>query len=196
MRFFVALLPPADVVRDLAAVIAALPGDSRPEEAAAALRWTSPDRWHVTLAFLGTVDPEVRAGLAERLGRVAHRHPPVELRIDGAGQFGQRVLWARVAGDLGPLTTGVRRAAIRAGAADGDDRPLRAHLTLARVRPGADIGLRELAGAVDQTLVRAAAPLSWTARAMMLMSSSGGSAPVYSIEGEWDLRGSSAGRWR
>ncbi|TCJ35474.1 RNA 2',3'-cyclic phosphodiesterase [Parafrankia sp. BMG5.11] len=188
-RLFVALLPPAEVVRELATTVSeatAAVGAGVPR-----LRWTDPSRWHVTLAFLGPVEPGTRPALAERLGRVAHRHGPAELRLDGAGRFGHRVLWVRVAGDLGPLAAGVRRAAVRAGADGGDDRPLRAHLTLARVPEGTAADLRPLVRALGEIMK----PSAWTARTLTLMSSVGGPSPVYSVEGEWDLSGSSpAGR--
>ncbi|MCK9929105.1 RNA 2',3'-cyclic phosphodiesterase [Frankia sp. Mgl5] len=184
-RLFVALLPPAELVRDLTTAVsevtAAAAGAGVPR-----LRWTDPSRWHVTLAFLGPVELGTRPALAERLGRVAHRHGPVELRLDGAGRFGHRVLWVRVAGDLGPLAAGVRRAAVRAGADGGDDRPLRAHLTLARVPEGTAADLRPLVRALGEIMK----PSAWTARTLTLMSSVGGPSPVYSVEGEWDLSGS------
>ncbi|OAA20513.1 2'-5' RNA ligase [Frankia sp. EI5c] len=195
MRFFVALLPPPELVRDLAATVAAVTGTAgageggpdRPRGLPGA-RWVDPARWHVTLAFLGPVDPATRPALDERLGRVARRHPPARLRVDGAGRFGDRVLWARVSGELGALATGVRRAAVRAGALHGDDRPLRAHLTLARVPAGAEVDLRGLVRALDEAI----APLPWSAEAITLMSSAGGPTPAYSVEGRWDLRGSPA----
>ncbi|CUU57197.1 2'-5' RNA ligase [Parafrankia irregularis] len=185
MRYFVALLPPPEVVDGLAAAIARVSGRPEPR-----LRWSSPPQWHVTLAFLGPVDPAVRPALAERLGRVARRHPPVEVRLDGAGHFGGRVLWARVNGDLGPLATGVRRAAARAGADHGDDRPFRAHLTLARVPAGTSPDLREVVRELDEAI----AGSSWSAGAITLMSSDGGPAPTYRVESEWELRGSAASR--
>ncbi|WP_018503982.1 RNA 2',3'-cyclic phosphodiesterase [Parafrankia discariae] len=200
-RLFVALLPPAETLRELATAVSEMTGGTGATGSGAVtggagagvprLRWTEPARWHVTLAFLGPVRPETRPALAERLGRVAHRHGPVGLRLDGAGRFGHRVLWARVAGDLGPLAAGVRRAAVRAGADGGDDRPLRAHLTLARVPDGAIADLRPLVRALGEIMV----PSAWTARTLTLMSSVGGPSPSYSVEDEWDLSGSSpAGR--
>jgi len=52
----------------------------------AELRWASPDKWHLTLAFLGEVGDPARADLSTRLGRTAARHPPMRLALHGAGR--------------------------------------------------------------------------------------------------------------
>jgi 2'-5' RNA ligase len=122
---FVALVPPPDVIDALAAAVQPL------REALPELAWVAPERWHVTLCFLGPV--ESTAELRRRLERVARRHPAPQLQVAGGGRFGDRVLFAKVTGDLKPLATGVARAASKAGY-DTDDRPFRAHLTLARGR--------------------------------------------------------------
>src|SRR5512143_2060746 len=142
-RLFVALVPPTVVVAPLAAAVAPL------RAAHPALAWVAPERWHLTLVFLGNVPDEVRPALSERLARVAHRHGPVEVAIGGAGRFGQRALWVRAHGGLRPLATAVGRAAGRAGV-QVDDRPFRAHVTLARARPGRQVDLRPLADALAQ----------------------------------------------
>ena len=134
MRAFVALMPPAAVLDELAAALGPVRAD-RP-----GLRWTPAGQWHLTLAFLGEIDESVLPNLAERLGRAARRYPPMQLALRGAGRFGDRVLWTRVhaPGDLRALAASVGAAARRCGIAV-DDRPYRAHLTLARARPGTDL---------------------------------------------------------
>ncbi|MGW4526580.1 RNA 2',3'-cyclic phosphodiesterase [Amycolatopsis sp. NPDC004378] len=109
---FSALLPPDDVVEAVAGALGE-PGDG--------LRWEPPERWHVTLAYYGPDDPDTRAAwLADRLaGR-----PAVDVRLEKAATF-PGVLWLTVAG---PELTSL---AIAAGAG-AEDRPYRAHLTLAR----------------------------------------------------------------
>jgi 2'-5' RNA ligase len=137
---FVAVHPPPQVLAGLAAAVHPVrvthPG----------LRWVEPERWHLTLAFLGEV-PESRytgaegADLRERLARAAARHPPFELGVGGAGRFGDRVLWARPVGDIDRL----RRLAASVGAAarrariPAEGKPFRAHLTLATARPPASV---------------------------------------------------------
>nr|WP_101831124.1 2'-5' RNA ligase family protein [Frankia canadensis] len=175
--------------------------------AAPDLRWSEPDRWHVTLAFLGPVPDERRADLDARLARVAARHGPIPVETVGGGRFGDRVLWTQVrevrgqrdgqggggspgpGRDLAGLAAGVRRAAERARAApEADARPLRAHLTLARVP---DHARRELAPLVDR-LRAAVAPMPWTIDRLVLMSSVNGppgTPAIYAEEAGWPLTG-------
>jgi 2'-5' RNA ligase len=169
-NLFVAVVPPAEALQPLVDAVTRL-RQRFPEPA-----WVAPHRWHVTVCFLGPVPPA--EALTERLGRVARRHPPVELRVAGGGRFGNRVLWARLGGDLRPLATGVTRAADRAGFAV-EDRPFRAHLTLARGRRGSD--LRPLAA----ELADIAGP-PWTAEEIVLMR---GGQPTYERVEAWPLTG-------
>ncbi|HEY6423892.1 MAG TPA: RNA 2',3'-cyclic phosphodiesterase [Pseudonocardiaceae bacterium] len=135
VRLFVALTPPDEVVDELRAITAALP------ELAPGLRWTRPEQWHVTMAFLGEVADEIIDELARRLNRAAARHPPLDLAFGGGGRFGDHVLWTGVHGDR----EGLRRLAGSAQAAGRriglpiQRRPYRPHLTLARSDGVADL---------------------------------------------------------
>jgi 2'-5' RNA ligase len=135
VRLFVALTPPPRVVEELLAATAQARGRF-PE-----LRWTPPEQWHLTLAFLGEVDDRAREDLVQRLGRAAGRHPPLRLSFGAAGRFGARVLWCRVLGDVEPLRRLAEsvQAAARRAKLPVEDRPFRAHLTLARARGPADL---------------------------------------------------------
>ncbi|WP_157597162.1 RNA 2',3'-cyclic phosphodiesterase [Streptacidiphilus rugosus] len=128
MRLFVALVPPPAAVAELRAVVDAVrarhPGP----------RWTAPDSWHITLAFLGEIDTATRDRLKIRLARVASRHPAPVLALEGGGRFGDNTLWVGMSGDrreLSALATGVRRAAVKCRI-PVEDRPWHGHLTLAR----------------------------------------------------------------
>jgi 2'-5' RNA ligase len=135
VRLFVAVNPPATAIAELRAATAPLRAGHD------GLRWTRPEQWHLTLAFLGEVAEPARADLVERLGRVARRHPPLTLSLGDGGRFGHRVLWTRVRGDterLRRLADAVRAAARRARI-PVEDRPYRAHLTLARCRDDTDL---------------------------------------------------------
>ncbi|GEL26270.1 RNA 2',3'-cyclic phosphodiesterase [Pseudonocardia sulfidoxydans NBRC 16205] len=135
MRLFVALLPSPVTIAAVDAAVAPVRA-ARPE-----LRWVAPQRWHVTLAFLGEVPDERRDDLEERLGRAARRAAPLRLTVDGAGRFGDRTLWARVDGDrerLRRLAEAAQAAAARARI-PVDRTRFRAHLTLAAARPPASV---------------------------------------------------------
>src|SRR4051812_28165698 len=134
MRLFLAVWPPPAVVDQ----IAALP---RAEER---LRWTTPDQWHVTLRFLGSVpeaEPVAAAFSAAELpsGVIAVAGPTL-------GRFGSRVLHIPVDG-LDALASAVIAATAHLGEPP-DPRPFHGHVTLARSRGrgGPVVDLRPLAG--------------------------------------------------
>ncbi|MFI8088387.1 RNA 2',3'-cyclic phosphodiesterase [Streptomyces sp. NPDC086080] len=139
MRLFAAVLPPEDVLHELAAEVAklrALPG-------ADGMRWTERAGWHFTLAFYGEVADELAPELVARLTRAAARTDPFELALRGGGQFGQgRALWTGAEGDLRTmrLLAGRTEAAARkAGVAMEEHRRYKAHLTVARSREAVDV---------------------------------------------------------
>jgi 2'-5' RNA ligase len=132
MRMFVAVEPPLDVLEDLAEYV-----EPR-RERESPLRWSSPEQWHLTLAFLPAVADRDLDELIERLAETAGRREKFELRLHGAGSFPNpaqgKVLWTGVAGNTGQLerlSASTRSAAVRAGV-EVDGSKFRPHLTLAR----------------------------------------------------------------
>ena len=108
----------------------------RSDEQVAALRWTDPDGWHVTLAFLGETDAAAVPEIAERLAAVAARHEATTSRTGGLDAFPTRararVGWYGVEDADGRIAT---LAADVSRALDLDaTQTLRPHLTLARAR--------------------------------------------------------------
>jgi len=184
MRLFVAIVPPAAVLTELAAAV-------RPLQAVAPeLRWTSSAAWHLTLAFLGEVDEAVLPGLSTRLERAARRHPPQQLAVAGGGAFPAtvraRVLWAGIRADnraLASLAASVAAGARRAGAPPPDEgRKYSPHLTLARCREPANVELLT-------TALAGFSSAAWTAQSVHLVRShSGGSGPPeYEDLAAWPL---------
>lgn len=140
MRMFVAIVPPDDVLEDLGEFL-------RPrQEAEQGFRWTAPDQWHVTLAFMPDVPDRALDDLVARLERAAARRTPFSLTVAGGGAFPNagraKVLFAGLeVGDeeeLRRLKTGARAAANKAGA-DAEGGHFHPHLTLARVRRPLDV---------------------------------------------------------
>lgn len=183
MRLFVAITPPAAVLKDLEARIAPLRA-RWPN-----LRWAGPEAWHLTLAFLGEVSDETATALAPRLERAAHRHPGLSLSFGPGGAFPAaaraRVLWAGIEGDTAALTALARSVAAgarRAGAPPPDEgRKFRPHVTLARCREPADV--RPL---VDS--LAGYSGTSWDAAEIQLIRSYlGDGPPRYETEGTWPL---------
>ena len=106
-------------------------------------RWAPPANLHLTLHFLGWVEPEPVERVMEALATV--RRPPLGLQLGRLGRFGTaarpRVLWVDVVvgrEPLAALAAEVARACREAGVA-GDERPYNPHLTLCRVRRGSRV---------------------------------------------------------
>jgi 2'-5' RNA ligase len=182
VRLFVALWPPPDAVSELLATV----DDVRAH--APGLRWTRPEQWHLTLAFLGNVPDDRRPELDQRLGRAASRHPPMTLRFAGGGRFGSRLLFTRVDGDRETLTrlAASVAAAARRSRIPVDDRPYRPHLTLARGR--GEVDLRPVAARLESF-----AGGAWTASRLDLVESRLGRGPAgtarYVAVNAWPLAG-------
>ena len=97
-------------------------------------RWPSaPERWHVTLAFLGdtgapdVVDEQLRTRLAGASG--------FDLRLEGSGTFGRNgPVWVGVGGDVDALRDLAAQVAGAAGAAGIalERRAFRPHLTVGK----------------------------------------------------------------
>ena len=128
-----------------------LPGEARAvlarlSDANRDYRWSDPTLLHVTLAFLGE-QPEQRLDALRQIGAdAASASRGGVLRLGNAGQFGgkhaPRVLWVDLAGDTEALTTLHRHldAGLRASGFPTEERPFRAHITLARRRESAHGG--------------------------------------------------------
>lgn len=140
---FVALVPPQDALEDLGEFLAPrLEVDDR-------LRWTTPEQWHVTLAFMPEVPDRTLDDLSARLERAAARRSRFAVTVAGGGAFPNparaKVLYAGLdlegaaeTEELRRLSVGARAAANKAGA-EAQGGPFRPHLTLARVRRPFDV---------------------------------------------------------
>ena len=140
MRMFAAVHPPQDVLEELEEFLGPRQG---PGQDSAEFRWTRPEGWHLTMAFMADVPDRALDDLHERLTRAARRRTPFTLQLAGGGAFPNparaKVLYAGVEGspdaleELRRLSTGARAAANKAGA-PSDGSAFRPHLTLARLR--------------------------------------------------------------
>jgi RNA 2',3'-cyclic 3'-phosphodiesterase len=137
-RCFVAVPIGESLRRDL--TVAVERWRTRPD--LAGLRWTDPAGWHVTLAFLGAVDPDHVGELEAAVRAVAVDSQPAVLRTAGVGGFPSarraRVAWYGIADPDGHLAEIAHR--LRTALALDTSAPFRPHLTLARAK-GAPIDL-------------------------------------------------------
>ena len=125
-RLFVGLRPPLAVREQLLAIMAGVPG----------ARWQSDEQLHITLRFIGELDRPQAEDVAIALSNV--RFPPIQLAVEGVGQFGSRgrttALWAGVRphGAVTDLHKKVDQALVRIGLAP-EGRAYLPHITLARL---------------------------------------------------------------
>lgn len=172
MRLFVAL-PTAPQLR-----VGLVPVVDDLRERFDRLRWSRPEGWHVTLAFLGEVAAERVGEVADVLDREVAGVAPFELRSAGAGRFGRGVLWLGVDSDPAGRVTelGERvQAGIETAGLPVERRPVHPHVTLARG------GKRRVTdGLVAEVAV---AEVAWSADRIELWSSRLGSGPArYTVE--------------
>jgi 2'-5' RNA ligase len=102
--------------------------------------WVAPDNLHVTLKFLGAVEPGRLGRVAEVLADLAAGAAPFDLGLRGLGAFPAptrpRVIWVGVAPGGPALAELAERVddALGALAFTREERPFAAHVTLGRVR--------------------------------------------------------------
>ena len=148
LRCFVAVLLPERVRAGLAATCAELRQQTR------GLSWVRADNLHLTLRFLGEIEPPTLQLVREAVTDAAAAVPPFTVSLGGLGGFppgrAPRVLWAGVStGREGMMA--LHRALETALAARGipeEGRPFHPHVTLARSRdPRGAGGLTRALGA-------------------------------------------------
>jgi 2'-5' RNA ligase len=128
-RLFVAIRPPAAIRRLLLGAMGGISG----------ARWQSEDQLHLTLRFIGEVDPHRADDVHAALGAV--HQAPFEIALSGIGTFERRgqaeTVWAGVAPHepLKSLHKKIDAALVRVGVAP-DERAYLPHITLARLRRG------------------------------------------------------------
>lgn len=157
MRLFLALELSEHALRGIGELT------ERAASATAGWSWVRPPSLHLTLRFLGEVEPPADAAARAAWAAAAGSIPDFPIRIGGGGGFPlagrPRVLWLAVSdptGRLAALHRAVEAAAVAAGF-EPESRVFRPHLTLARARRGRaatrpDPGL--LDGSWEQTATR------------------------------------------
>jgi 2'-5' RNA ligase len=103
-------------------------------------RWAGRHALHLTLKFLGEIEPERFQRVVEALSEPLGIGGPLSLRPAGLGAFPSgaraRVIWVGLAGDTAALARGALalEGRLQPLGIAREDRPFRAHLTLGRAR--------------------------------------------------------------
>jgi len=180
-RLFFALWPDAGLRKRIATTVAGLERDNAPDG-----RRLNPDRYHLTLQFLGDFQPLRPSVLdAAIIAAGSIRLPPFDLVLDLVGSFPKAgVCWlgASTAPDtLQQLWHELGRALTDARVQVRSAPTFSPHLTVLRhVR-------KPLASAPIE-------PLHWPVREFVLVDSVSGAHPAYRLLGRWPLR--TAWAWR
>ena len=120
-------------------------------------RWQPTHKLHITLKFLGWVDPERLPELWAMGARCAQNVPAIRAELDGVTAFGKvrraRVVVAGVTDPAGHLTR--LAAALEAGARalgfEPEEREFRPHVTLARLKMPGNVAAWLEVAAVEPT---------------------------------------------
>jgi RNA 2',3'-cyclic 3'-phosphodiesterase len=177
-RLFVAVPTPPDVREGVAGLVDSVRAAADPNQRD--VRWVRLDGLHLTLRFLGPTEEEGLSDVAAAVGRAAAATSQFDIGIGGAGAFPSvvrpRALWLAVT--AGAAELGVAARTLDDHLADvgwpRDDRPYRAHVTLARsdgVRAGPAVARRLIAAA-------ATFEASFRAESLVLFESVSGGGPA------------------
>jgi 2'-5' RNA ligase len=138
---------------------------------APSVAWVAPDNLHLTVKFLGGVEPGQVEAVTAALRATVSATPPFELAIAGLGAFPTasrpRVIWAGVSGGREPVCrlAGEVEAALEPLGFAPESRPFSPHLTLGRIRePRPD---RRLAALIARGAGRAFGDLRVTSVSLM-----------------------------
>lgn len=134
MRLFLAITPPPEILENVSAVQA----QARAQLSFRGLRWERPEKWHITLQFLGSLDESLVPSLCAALAEIRHP-PPFRAALAAPGAFPTmsrpRVLWLGLGGELAALHLlhGGIVGATSTFASGAETRKFTPHLTLARI---------------------------------------------------------------
>jgi 2'-5' RNA ligase len=134
MRSFIAV----DLDEQTRSKLAAIQGQLK--ETRAAVRWVNPASIHLTLKFLGNINPTQVEPIVTAASQVVEHEPYLHLCADGLGAFpglqNPRVVWVGIRGDVercARIQTGLETA-LEALGFPREQRAFHPHLTLGRLK--------------------------------------------------------------
>jgi 2'-5' RNA ligase len=103
IRAFIAIELPSEIKSELALVQKKLKREAHPS-----VKWVSLDGIHITLKFLGNINPAMTSQIMEAISRAARGMHPFNLELQGLGAFPNlrrpRVIWVGMGGEISKLT--------------------------------------------------------------------------------------------
>ncbi len=137
IRVFLAADPPSEILERIAAIQRELK-----KTVQGSIAWVRPEGIHLTLKFFGNIAPEQAEAVAAEVRGSVTGTASLSLRSRSLGVFPDlrrpRVIWLGLDGDVAPL--GALQKKIETGLETcgfaREERPFRAHLTLARIKDG------------------------------------------------------------
>ncbi len=160
LRAFLAVDLPGEACERAAKAQEALRG-ATPED----VRWTAPERLHLTLKFLGEIEQGRLPRLLQRARAKLAGVEPFEVSLGGLGVFPNareaRVLWLGIGAGARELARAARKldAAAAGIGVKRESRPYRAHLTLGRLKRAGRVALErarapeDIAFPVDEVIL-------------------------------------------
>ena len=148
MRAFFCVPLPASVRRQIEEIAGSLQRDLRMSAS-----WVRPENYHLTLRFLGEIDPMLSIPLDSATRRVTRTVAPFDLSITQLGLFPDagrpRVLWAGGASERFERLARSLGQTIEELGFPLDRRPASPHVTLARIKGRPDPALEQVLSALD-----------------------------------------------
>ena len=146
IRSFLAIDLPAEVLNKIRTI-----QNQLKKTIEGSIGWTRPEGIHLTLKFFGNISENDISNITMVIENHVNRIKPLALNAGNLGVFPTlarpRVLWLGVGGDVEPLA-GFQKSidsALQDFGFEGENRPFRPHLTLARIKdPKSVIGLAKI----------------------------------------------------
>lgn len=156
-----------------------------------AARWVDPRNLHITLRFIGPVEPDRVDDLTDAIARAIAGHVVSDFTLDGIKASPSprrpRMLWATFldeAGGLESLAQAIDESVVGLGF-EGDSRPFRPHATLCRLK--SPIAFTDAAKAAVSTALGGSAIRVSDPKCTLFSSRLTPRGPVYSELSVWNL---------
>jgi 2'-5' RNA ligase len=137
MRAFIALELPEEVKKELGKIQQEL------KNTGIEAKWVKPEQAHLTLAFLGWIEPEKIEVISQIFDDVTRKIKSVKLALHQLDSFSSKVVFVNLKGELGKLNAlsiKIRKGLKKTGVSF-DEKPFAAHLTVARIKKAKNLRL-------------------------------------------------------